>query len=138
MIFRKTDETRQMLMKSTQRRWLDTSPAVAARGIALEYLAAAQAARQRLREHADNAALHDFRVALRRLRSTIRLYRLWLDDRVLPRKLCRRLKRLARATNAARDAEVGLAWVKRQRRFLPRRSLNGVQWFTDELASTLR
>lgn len=120
-------------MSAGSRRWLDATPAVAARGIALEWLRAAQQARRRLRDRTDAQALHDFRVALRRLRSTLRLYRPWLDEHALSRRLRRGLRRLARATNAARDAEVGLAWLGRQRRFLPRRVRAGVEWFADEL-----
>jgi CHAD domain-containing protein len=108
---------------------------VAARGIALGFLQAAEQARRRLRDRGDDEALHDFRVALRRFRSTIRLYRPWLGAPSLPRKLRRRLRRLARTTNAARDAEVGLAWMRRQSRFMPRRARTGVQWFVDELES---
>jgi len=62
-------------------------------------------------------ALHAFRVALRRLRSTLQMYRPVLGRDMVPRKLQRRLKRLARATGAARDAEIGLLWLRRNRAF---------------------
>jgi len=80
----------------------------AARRIALAELARAEAARAALAAGEDPEALHDFRVALRRLRSQVRAYR---DEiaRAMGRKLRRRLRRLAAATNPGRDAEVGIA-----------------------------
>jgi CHAD domain-containing protein len=113
-------------------RLLDTSAASATRRIALHYLADAAQARRRLRNDTDDEALHDLRVALRRLRSTLRAYRPWINSRVVPRKLRRRLKRLARMTNAARDAEVALRWVRTQRR-LALNARAGVDWFAQEL-----
>lgn len=76
--------------------------------IALAYLDDAVRAAGRLRHKADRDALHDFRVAIRRLRVTIRSYR-ELHERV-SKKQWRRLRKLARATNPARDAEVQIAW----------------------------
>lgn len=81
------------------------------------HLAAAARAARRLQNPRDGEALHDFRVALRRLRSLLRAYRKHL--RPLPKKLRRGLRRLARDTNRARDAEVALAWVQRSMRRLP-------------------
>lgn len=59
-------------------------------------------------------ALHDFRVAVRRLRSALRAYRPWLGE-ATRRPERRALKRLARATGAARDAEVQLGWLEARR-----------------------
>ena len=59
----------------------------------------------------DDDALHDFRVALRRLRSTLSTYRLWLG-RAASKKLRRKLADLADATNRGRDAEVQAAWIR--------------------------
>ena len=56
---------------------------------------------------ADAEGLHDFRVALRRLRSWIRTFRPYLDD-TLERKSRRALEKMARATNPARDSEITL------------------------------
>ena len=78
--------------------------------VALRHLAAARAAALRLNDDTDAEALHDLRVALRRLRSALRAHRPYLADRV-PRGLRRRLRGLARATNAARDADVQIAWL---------------------------
>ena len=54
--------------------------------------------------------LHDFRVALRRLRSWTRAFRPSLRDTVRKRSY-RELGAIADASGAARDAEVALAWL---------------------------
>lgn len=59
----------------------------------------------RLDDPDDPDALHDTRVALRHLRSWLRTFRAALP---VSRRSRRRLRRLARATNPARDAEVAL------------------------------
>lgn len=89
---------------------LATPAADAVRLIALDLLLQAAAAARRLGNPADVEALHDFRVALRRLRSTARAYRPQLEERI-PRRLRRRLRDIARATSAGRDAEVHLEWL---------------------------
>jgi CHAD domain-containing protein len=71
----------------------------------------ADVAWERLRGGGDDEALHDFRVAVRKIRSTLRAYRPQLDG-VLRAKDRRRLKRLANATNEARDAEVQIARLR--------------------------
>ncbi len=75
------------------------------RRILLNTLQRTAAAAERLPEAGDDAALHDFRVGLRRLRSQLRAFREWIEDDV-PRRLERRLRKAARATNRGRDAEV--------------------------------
>ena len=62
----------------------------------------------------DPEALHDFRVALRRLRSWLRAFRPWLRDTGRGRTR-RALGAIADASNHARDAEVGLEWLDAQR-----------------------
>lgn len=114
-------------------RLLDLPAPVAARRIALGFLQAARRARRRLRMDRDDQALHDFRVALRRLRSTLRAYRPWLDNRLVSRKLHRRLKRVTRATGAARDAEVGLVWLQHERQRLGARARVGCDRMVAEL-----
>lgn len=59
-------------------------------------------------------ALHDFRVALRRLRSVTRALRPYLGTAVRKRHE-KRLRAVARATAEARDAEVQLAWLLEER-----------------------
>lgn len=83
--------------------------AVSARA-ALRHLSAAKAAGGRLRNAGDMDALHDARVALRRLRSLLRAYSPYLKE-AATRKVLRRLRALSRATTVARDAEVQLAWL---------------------------
>jgi CHAD domain-containing protein len=84
---------------------------VAARLVALGYLEQSRSALSRLDDPSDADALHDFRVALRRLRSTLRAYPSQLEDSA-PRRLRKRVRDLTRATNAGRDAEVQLAWLR--------------------------
>jgi len=64
-------------------------------------------------EDDDADALHDLRVAMRRLRSWLRAFRPELSDTVRGRTR-RKLSALASATNEARDAEVALAFIERQ------------------------
>lgn len=68
---------------------------------------ATRAARCLAKEAEDPEVLHDLRVALRRLRSLLRLHPALLQRSRHAHR--RRLKRLACATNAARDADVLLA-----------------------------
>src|SRR5882672_7212291 len=110
-----------------------TAPAPgAARRIALTLLDAASAARERLTDANDAEALHDFRVAMRRLRSTLRAYQAQLDA-VVPAKLRRRLRDLARATGEARDVEVQISWLERQRNELAPARRAGVPWLLARL-----
>lgn len=62
-------------------------------------------------------ALHDFRVAMRRLRSWIRAFRRPLRGSISRRKR-RRLDELFHATSTARDASVHFEWVREQRESL--------------------
>src|SRR5207253_1666114 len=80
----------------------------------------------------DVEALHDFRVALRRVRSALRSFRSELGDAV-PKKLQRRLRDVTRATGAARDAEVQLGWVRSHRAELGRRLAPGLPWLLARL-----
>ncbi len=104
------------------------------RQVGLAHLEAARAARQRLGAGDDEEALHDFRVALRRLRSLLRAFRPLVEDTV-SRKLRRRLRDLARLTGAARDAEVRMAWVRDARAKLPAGQRAGVAWWAARLAA---
>ena len=104
----------------------------AVRLVALGHLADAASAHERLVNQADDEALHDFRVALRRLRTWERAFRPFLR-RDISRKLRRRLRKLARDTGASRDLEVHLDWLATQRRSLGRRQRAGVQWIVEKL-----
>jgi len=68
-------------------------------------------ARRRVEAREDAEALHDFRVALRRLRSCLRAYRPLLRG-ALPDRLRRQLGGIAAATGGGRDAEVQLQWIE--------------------------
>jgi CHAD domain-containing protein len=94
-------------------RELELPAADGARAIVLGLLEEASEAARALAANAGEEPLHDFRVALRRLRSALRSLRPWL--RQVRRKDARRLKRLARSTTGARDAEVQLAWIAGRR-----------------------
>jgi CHAD domain-containing protein len=97
---------------------LDLPALQAAGAIALAHLDDAAAAATRLTDPADHEALHDFRVAVRRLRVTVRAYPGLRE--FVSAKQRRRLRNLARATDAARDAEVQIAWFRtRSKRFTP-------------------
>jgi CHAD domain-containing protein len=98
-----------------RRVWQGESAGEVAVRLARRHLDAASKSAERLAEVADPDALHDFRVALRRLRSVLRAYRSCL--RKLPKKLRRELKRVVRATSAGRDAEVFLEWLNTQSSF---------------------
>jgi len=104
---------------SGDRSLLESPAPESVRRIALGFLDAASAASRRLEAGesgslADAEALHDFRVAVRRLRSTLRAYRPVLGD-AIRRKHERTLRDLTRATGAGRDAEVGRAWLVAER-----------------------
>ncbi len=92
-------------------------PEEGVRRIARELLAQARAQLERLEESRDEDALHDFRVSLRRLRSTLRVYRAYLPSERTRRAL-RALGRLTEGTNVARDLEVQREWLRRERRTL--------------------
>jgi CHAD domain-containing protein len=85
--------------------------------IARRQLRMAAAAAERLHDGGDAEALHAFRVAIRRLRSTLQAYRSQLRGVVRPKDR-RRLRRLAEATGPARDAEVQIGRLRELRREL--------------------
>jgi CHAD domain-containing protein len=93
---------------------LERPPEEGARRLALSHLDQVMAALPRLHDAADAEALHDLRVALRRLRSCCRSYAVQLGDAV-PHKVLRRLRDLTRETSAGRDAEVQIEWLRGQR-----------------------
>jgi CHAD domain-containing protein len=75
-------------------------------------------------------ALHDFRVALRRLRSLERAYRPWLAGS-FPKRLRRRIRELAHATGTGRDAEVQLAWLDSIAAGLSERDAAGLEYLRE-------
>jgi CHAD domain-containing protein/CYTH domain-containing protein len=97
-----------------------------ARWLALRQLAEARGALERLGEGADAEALHDYRVGIRRLRSTLRAYRPHLEES-LRRGDLRELRSLAKSTGEARDGEVLIAWVRARRDALDEGEREGVE-----------
>ena len=91
----------------------ETSPEEGARRVAIGFAIEAREAAGRLLARTDPEALHDLRVALRRLRSLIRFFGEELEES-LRKKAQRRIRAIARATGEARDAEVQLAWIEAQ------------------------
>jgi CHAD domain-containing protein len=104
----------------------------AARLIALRLLSDAATARLRLGHAEDPEALHDFRVALRRLRSALRAWRPHLAGAVSKRSR-RRLRALARATGRSRDLEVHLAWVRARATSLRDYQRPGADWLLSRM-----
>ncbi len=111
---------------------IDRSAEEGARYVALALLADADHAVERLAAGGDDEALHDFRVALRRTRSTLRAFRPWLQGSV-KRKMEKRLRWLAHATNDARDAQVALRWIGEQRHALGHRHRAAVDYLSERL-----
>lgn len=109
---------------------LDMPGGVAVRNHALGLIRKTSAASERIPNVGDTEALHDFRVALRRLRTWLRAYS---RQAGVSNKFLLRLKDLARFTNKARDAEVGLAWLNRQRGTLAERQLPGLNWLAAQM-----
>jgi len=111
---------------------LPRAPEEGARRIALLFLDQAAAAFPRLQDAEDTEALHDYRVALRRLRSCLRAYAPVLGGSP-PKKLQRRLRRLARATGPGRDLEVQIEWLRAQARHLSSSHRPGLTWMLRHL-----
>ncbi|MDH5197979.1 MAG: CHAD domain-containing protein [Gemmatimonadota bacterium] len=118
-------------------RLLDRATSDAVRRVAAGRIVEATVALERLKDRRDREALHDFRVAVRRLRSLLRAYRRWLG-RTAATKVRRRLRDLGSATNAGRDAEVQLAWLEAQRSALARGERTGLNWLMRNLRATRR
>jgi CHAD domain-containing protein len=111
---------------------LDQPVRHAVAGICISLLDAARTASGRLDEPEDTEALHDFRVALRRLRSLLRGFRDELGG-TISKKVLRRVRDVAQSTSATRDAEVQLAWIAGHRAALGKRPGPGVPWLVARL-----
>jgi CHAD domain-containing protein/CYTH domain-containing protein len=111
---------------------LDLAAPRAARFLALGFLREAHDARGRLNDEDDAEALHDFRVALRRLRSTLRAYADHMTEAVRGRDR-RRLRKLAHATGDSRDGEVMIEWVQTRGGHLADDARPGVAWLLNVL-----
>ncbi|HET6898246.1 MAG TPA: CHAD domain-containing protein, partial [Vicinamibacteria bacterium] len=91
----------------------------AARDVALRLLEAAEKERHRLGHEDDPEALHDFRVAVRRLRSWLKTFKAPLSGSVSG-KHRDVLRAVAHATNDGRDAEVHIEWLQARSEFFRR------------------
>jgi CHAD domain-containing protein len=100
--------------------------------LALAHLDEIASAEGRLADPLDSEALHDFRVGLRRLRSTTRAYRSQLKGSV-SKRMRGRLRDLTRATNPGRDIEVQLGWLHRQAERLGAGETEGLAWLVGRL-----
>jgi CHAD domain-containing protein len=112
---------------------LDRPASEGARTLALALLADAADAAGRVGTPGDAEALHDFRVAVRRLRSTVRAWGPALAG-ALRDKDVRRLRRIARATGPARDAEVLGGWLAQARSELDARYHPAADWLAGRIA----
>jgi len=109
----------------------------AARRLALKSLSAARAAERRLDDRSDPEALHDFRVAIRRLRSLLRAYRPQLGSSVRKKDRAR-LRKIQRTTGGGREADVALEWLTKQQRDLAPEYLTGLNWLSAKLLARRR
>lgn len=100
-------------------------------------LAAAARGVERAQDPDDHKGLHAFRVAIRRLRSLLRAYRRRLG-RAAGNKPRRRLRKLSRETNAARDAHVQLTWLSAEAASLEPEDHPGLAWIRKRLRSRQR
>ena len=107
--------------------------------VALSLIDDAQKAADNLTEHAadlrngnaeGDEALHDLRVAVRRLRSWLGAFKPWLKKDV-SRKRRRSLSSTAQGTRETRDAAVHLEWLRKERPALNGRQRVGQAWLTE-------
>jgi len=105
-----------------------------ARLIVLRLLADVGVHRLRIGQSGDPEALHDFRVALRRLRSAVRAWRPQLGGMV-SKRIRRRLRAIARATGRSRDLEVHLEWVRARSEGLREYQRAGAAWLLQRMES---
>ena len=100
---------------------------VGARAAAVALLEDAHAGAKALAAADDPDGLHDFRVAVRRLRSWLRAFEPELADGV-SKKQRRRLRDIARTTNAGRDTEVQLDWFRDAAKARGAQRRRGAKW----------
>ena len=101
-----------------------------ARNQALQLVDQTNKAGRLLADGKNEDALHQFRVALRRLRTFLRGYASHLS---VTKKIRSILRRLAKRTNAARDLEVSISWLKEQRPALNARERIGLDLLLENL-----
>ncbi len=104
-----------------------------ARLVAQVHLEALRNARSHLQDPDKAEALHDFRVALRRLRSWLRAFRPELEG-AIRRGTRRKLRELAAHTGECRDLEVQADWVRHEAPRLDPPEHLGAAWLLEHLA----
>lgn len=97
--------------------------------LVLQTIKAGRAAERRLDDPLDAEALHDFRVAIRRLRSLLRAWSPQLQGSVHAKDR-RALREIQRATGAGREAEVTLLWLADQKEDMRPGQTAGLRWLT--------
>ncbi len=107
-------------------------PEEAVRRIALARLADLESAARRLADPSDVEAVHDLRVALRRLRSTLRAWKMRLAGSVRARHR-RALGELQALTGGGRDAEVGARGLADMSGLLSPAERRGALWLRGRL-----
>jgi CHAD domain-containing protein len=104
--------------------------------LCLELVDRARDAERALGDLSARDALHDFRVAVRRLRSALRAWRPVLGKAVRRREQ-HALRELQRATGSGRDAEVALAWLEPRRASCAPEHAAGVEWLAQHWRAQL-
>jgi len=105
---------------------------LAARRVALRLLDRVDAERKRLKDPKDTEALHDFRVAVRRLRSWLRTYKMPLQGSVSGKNRDA-LRAVAHATNAPRDVQAHLEWLQARKELFAQDRRKGAEWLIKQL-----
>ena len=113
---------------------LELSMPQGVRVVALRLLGDAEVASEALRRGVDAKALHDFRVALRRLRSWLRAFKADLGGAVKKKDL-RVLRDIAASTNAGRDADVQLDWLQKASKGVSPKRKRGADWLSAYIAA---
>jgi CHAD domain-containing protein/CYTH domain-containing protein len=101
--------------------------------VALTQLQDAEDAFARISLKGDLEALHDYRVALRKLRSHLRIYQPWLRESVRPKQV-RTLRRIARSSNPTRDLEVLIDRLHELEELGPQEEA-GVKWLIEQFSA---
>ena len=106
----------------------------AVRLIALDLLSQAREAAPRCLDPEDAEGLHDFRVSIRRLRSTLSAWKGLLRG-VVKKRDRRTLAGFQKRTGRGRDAEVALVWLEEQVDELEPEHRPGCEWVEERLRS---
>ncbi len=109
----------------------------AVRLIALDFVAQAREAAPRCLDPEDSEGLHDFRVSIRRLRSTASAWKGLLRG-VVEKRDRKTLARFQKRTGSSRDAEVALEWLATQIEKLEPGHGPGFEWTEARLRSAAR